>query len=52
MDEIKCNCAKCEIAEKICRLEKGKGPAWRSWSSRIRSSQFLVNPPAIIPHIW
>ncbi len=28
MDESRCNCAKCPIVEKICRLENGKGPAW------------------------
>lgn len=28
MDEIKCNCTKCGVVEKICRLENGKGPAW------------------------
>ncbi len=26
--EIHCDCTKCVIAEKICRLENGKGPAW------------------------
>ena len=28
MDEMNCNCAKCAIVEKICRVEDGKGPAW------------------------
>ena len=28
MDEIRCNCTKCAVIEKICRLEKGKGPSW------------------------
>jgi uncharacterized metal-binding protein len=28
MDEMNCNCTKCGVVEKICRLEKGKGPAW------------------------
>lgn len=28
MNEMDCNCAKCEVVEKICRLEKGKGPTW------------------------
>jgi uncharacterized metal-binding protein len=28
MDEIKRNCTKCGVIEKICRLEKGKGPPW------------------------
>jgi len=28
MDKIYCNCTKCEIMEKICRVEDGKGPAW------------------------
>ena len=28
MDKIYCNCTKCEIIEKICRVEDGKGPAW------------------------
>lgn len=28
MDGIECNCAKCAIVEKICRLENGKGPKW------------------------
>ncbi len=28
MDEMNCNCTKCAVVEKICRLEKGKGPAW------------------------
>ena len=28
MEEIICNCTKCAIVEKICRLESGKGPAW------------------------
>jgi len=28
MDEINCNCTKCAVIEKICRLEGGKGPRW------------------------
>jgi uncharacterized metal-binding protein len=28
MDEIGCNCTKCEVMEKICRVKDGKGPAW------------------------
>lgn len=28
MEEISCNCTKCGIVEKLCRLESGKGPAW------------------------
>ncbi len=28
MEEIECNCTKCAVIEKICRLEKGKGPSW------------------------
>jgi uncharacterized metal-binding protein len=28
MDEINCNCTKCAVVEKICRLEKGKAPKW------------------------
>ncbi|MBM4340423.1 MAG: DUF1847 domain-containing protein [Deltaproteobacteria bacterium] len=27
MEDIGCNCAKCAVVEKICRLEKGRGPA-------------------------
>jgi uncharacterized metal-binding protein len=27
-DDIHCDCTRCVIAEKICRLEDGKGPAW------------------------
>jgi uncharacterized metal-binding protein len=27
MSDIGCNCAKCAVVEKICRLEKGRGPA-------------------------
>ena len=27
MEDRGCNCAKCAVAEKICRLERGKGPA-------------------------
>jgi len=27
MEEIGCNCAKCAVVEKICRLEKGRGPS-------------------------
>ena len=28
MEEMNCNCTKCAVVEKICRLEGGKGPAW------------------------
>jgi len=28
MDEIKFNCTKCAVTEKVCRSEKGKGPSW------------------------
>ena len=28
MDEMVCNCTKCGVVEKICRLENGKGPGW------------------------
>jgi uncharacterized metal-binding protein len=28
MNEIECNCTKCAVIEKICRLENGKGPKW------------------------
>lgn len=28
MKEISCNCTRCAIVEKICRLENGKGPKW------------------------
>lgn len=28
MEEIKLNCTKCAVVEKICRLENGKGPKW------------------------
>lgn len=28
MNEIRWNCAKCAIVEKICKLENGKGPIW------------------------
>lgn len=28
MSETGCNCAKCAVVEKICRLEKGRGPSW------------------------
>ncbi len=28
MEEIGCNCAKCGVAEKICRQEDGKGPSF------------------------
>jgi ATPase subunit of ABC transporter with duplicated ATPase domains len=28
MDKIDCNCTKCEVMEKICRVEDGKGPVW------------------------
>ncbi|OGP75523.1 MAG: hypothetical protein A2V86_07500 [Deltaproteobacteria bacterium RBG_16_49_23] len=28
MEDIGCNCAKCAVVEKICRLEKGRGPSW------------------------
>jgi len=28
MNEIECNCTKCTVIEKICRLENGKGPKW------------------------
>lgn len=28
MNEVECNCAKCMVVEKACRLEKGKGPSW------------------------
>ena len=27
MEDVGCNCAKCAVAEKICRVEKGKGPS-------------------------
>lgn len=27
MEDVGCNCAKCAVVEKICRLEKGKGPS-------------------------
>ncbi len=27
MSDIGCNCAKCAVVEKICRLEKGRGPS-------------------------
>lgn len=27
MSHIECNCAKCAVVEKICRLEKGRGPS-------------------------
>ena len=27
MEDIGCNCAKCAVVEKICRLEKGRGPS-------------------------
>lgn len=27
MEDVGCNCAKCEVVEKICRLEKGRGPS-------------------------
>jgi uncharacterized metal-binding protein len=28
MELLDCNCTKCPITEKICRLENGKGPQW------------------------
>jgi len=28
MEGFDCNCTKCSIVEKICRLENGKGPKW------------------------
>jgi len=28
MENFDCNCTKCAIVEKICRLENGKGPKW------------------------
>lgn len=28
MSEIKCDCTKCLVVEKICRFENGKGPSW------------------------
>jgi uncharacterized metal-binding protein len=28
MDDIGCNCAKCAVVEKMCRLEKGRGPSF------------------------
>lgn len=28
MEEIGCSCAKCAVVEKICRLEKGRGPSF------------------------
>lgn len=28
MEILDCNCTKCAIVEKICRLENGKGPKW------------------------
>jgi uncharacterized metal-binding protein len=28
MEERICNCTKCRIVEKICRLESGRGPTW------------------------
>jgi uncharacterized metal-binding protein len=28
MDKMACNCTKCVVVEKICRLENGKGPKW------------------------
>jgi uncharacterized metal-binding protein len=28
MDEMVCNCTKCGVVEKICRLESGRGPTW------------------------
>ncbi len=28
MENFDCNCTKCAIVEKICRLESGKGPKW------------------------
>ena len=28
MEEKNCNCTKCAVIEKICRLENGKGPMW------------------------
>ncbi len=27
MEDVGCNCARCAVVEKICRLEKGKGPS-------------------------
>jgi len=27
MEDVGCNCAKCAVVEKICRLEKGRGPS-------------------------
>jgi len=28
MDEMICNCARCGVVEKLCRLEGGRGPTW------------------------
>lgn len=28
MNEIDCNCTKCAVIEKACRMENGKGPKW------------------------
>ncbi len=28
MEDVGCNCAKCVVVEKICRLENGRGPAF------------------------
>jgi len=27
-DKIDCNCTRCEVVEKLCRFERGKGPSW------------------------
>lgn len=50
MEEVRCNCAKCAVAEKICRLEKGRGPSscpTKKEGSALREAMQKYDEPAI-----
>jgi len=50
MEETECNCTKCAVIEKICRLEKGKGPSWcptKKESQSLREALKKYNDPEL-----